>query len=116
MQRLPHLVGDQRSRELTYTGRNFDGDEAQRYGLVLESFATAEEMMAHVQAVARDIAAKSPTTVRGIKRVALHTRDHPTQDSLEHVALCSSGLGFGADNEEAMAAMMEKRRPVFRGD
>ena len=35
-------------------------------------------MMSHVRTTAEQIASKSPLTVRGIKRVALYTRDHPT--------------------------------------
>lgn len=85
MQRLPNLVGDQRARELTYTGRAFSGVEAVSYGLCLESFASAEQMMDHVQSVAVTIAAKSPLTIRGIKRTSLYTRDHPTVDALNQV-------------------------------
>jgi len=115
MQRLPHLVGDQRARELTYTGRTFSGDEAVRYGLCLEpAFDDAQAMMAHVRATASAIAAKSPITVRGCKRVALYTRDHPTDDALNHVAIANSAFLHSEDLDEAMAAMGERRAPNFR--
>jgi enoyl-CoA hydratase len=64
LQRLPRIVGDQRAAELTYTGRTFSGKEAQQMGLVLECFDTQEEMMAHVDKVAKQIASKSPLTTR----------------------------------------------------
>jgi len=116
MQRLPHLVGDQRARELTYTGRTISGEQAAAYGLALESFATAEAMMEHALGVARAIAAKSPLTVRGIKQTALYTRDHPTADALRDVAMLNAGQLFSEDLGEAMTAMAERRRPHFRGD
>lgn len=114
MQRLPHLVGDQRARELTYTGRNFGGEEAARIGLALESFGTAEAMMAHVAGVARTIAAKSPLTTRGIKAVSLYTRDHGTDDALGHVAQWNSAMLFSHDLDEAIAAGMAGRAPSFK--
>ena len=116
MQRLPFLVGDQRARELTYTGRTISGAEAARYGLCLESFATAESMMAHVRSVAESIGSKSPLTVRGIKRTALYTRDHPTTDALNQVAHWNMATLLSDDLDEAMGAMMERRGPTFRGD
>lgn len=64
LQRLPRIVGDQRAAELTYTGRTFSGREALQMGLVLECFDTEAQMMAHVEAVAKQIASKSPLTVR----------------------------------------------------
>ena len=72
MQRLPHLVGDQRARELTYTGRTFSGALASSYGLALEAYESGQALRAGVSEVARMIAAKSPLTVRGIKQVSLH--------------------------------------------
>jgi enoyl-CoA hydratase len=116
MQRLPHLVGDQRARELTYTGRTFSGDDAARYGLALEAFADADALMEHVYAVAGQIAAKSPLTVRGIKRVALYTRDHPTDQALGHVAQYNAAVLFSEDLAEAGKAMKERRTPIFRPD
>jgi enoyl-CoA hydratase len=64
LQRLPKLIGDQQTRELTYTGRTISGIEAQSLGLVLKSFATEELMRQHVDTVARAIAEKSPLTIR----------------------------------------------------
>ena len=97
MQRLPHLVGDQRARELTYTGRTFSGAQACSYGLALEAYATSEELWRGVGDVAKDIAAKSPLTVRGIKQVSLYTRDHPTDDALNHVAQWNAAALFSDD-------------------
>ena len=64
LQRLPKLIGDQRARELSYTGRNFTGKEAEMNGLVLKSFPTYEDMMKEVDLVADTIASKSPLSIR----------------------------------------------------
>ena len=64
LQRLPRIVGDQRAAELSYTGRTFTGREAEQMGLVLQCFDTEADMMKHVNAVAAQIASKSPITTR----------------------------------------------------
>ena len=116
MQRLPHLVGDSRARELAYTGRDFSGSEAVKYGLALEGFASKSEMEERVNQVAEGIAKKSPLTVRGIKKVALFTRDHSVEDSLNQVAQHNAAMLFSDDLDAAFAGMMTKKRPTFKGD
>ena len=64
LQRLPGIVGDQLTRELAYTGRNFTGKEAEKIGLVLKCFPNAGEMQSHIDNVAKTIASKSPITIR----------------------------------------------------
>jgi enoyl-CoA hydratase len=64
LQRLPRIVGVQAAAELAYTGRTFTGKEAEAMGLVLKCFDSEDDMMAHVNKVAADIASKSPLTIR----------------------------------------------------
>ena len=68
---MPKLVGDMQTRELTYTGRTFGGQEAKSLGLVLESFATHAEMEEAVANTAAAIAKKPPLTLRGAKTTLL---------------------------------------------
>ena len=56
-------------------------------GLALEGFDTKDEMLAHAMDTAGQIASKSPLTIRGIKKVSVYTRDHSTDDALEHVGM-----------------------------
>ena len=114
-QRLPTIVGDQRARELTYTARPVYGKEAEKIGLVLDSFSTKDEMLEHVMDVARTIAAKSPLTIRGIKQVSLYNRDHPNvTEGLQHVKMWNTSYLFSEDLTEAATAMMTKRPPVYK--
>ena len=64
LQRMPKLIGQQRTNELAYTGRVLNGKEAEKYGLVLKCFETYDEMMTEINAVASLIAEKSPLSVR----------------------------------------------------
>jgi len=65
-QTLPRLVGIDVAKELTFTGRMFSGEEALRLGVVTR---LAEDPLADAQALAAEIAMKSPDAVRGAKRL-----------------------------------------------
>jgi len=63
---LPRLVGIDVAKELTFTGRVFDGTEAQRLGVVTR---LAEEPLTAAHDLASEIAARSPDAVRSAKRL-----------------------------------------------
>jgi enoyl-CoA hydratase len=113
LQRLPHLIGDGLTRELAYTGRNVDAEEAQFIGLINRRFATHEELHAGVRELAQRIARKSPQAVRGIKQVLNFSRDHTVAEGLEFVAEWNADHLLSADLNEAIAAQQEKRAPRF---
>ena len=66
-------------RELTYTHREFSGEEAVRFG-----FAThvSADPLADAMALARTIASKSPTAVRGAKMLSNRTPDMTVDEVL----------------------------------
>ena len=63
---LPRLVGIDVAKELTFTGRVFDGEEASRLGVVTR---VAEDPLAAAAALAAEIAGRSPHAVRAAKRL-----------------------------------------------
>lgn len=113
VQRLQPIIGYGRVAELTYTGETFDGTKAERLGLVNATFETAEQLRAEVEALARALAAKSPLTVRGIKKNLLYSRDHTIAEGLEFVAGWNAAMLISDDLREAVEAWMAKRPAVF---
>lgn len=114
IQRLPKLIGYQKASELCYTGRKFNGKEAVSMGLCLECFDTESEMHEKVAEIAREIASKSPVTVRGVKKNLLYSRDHTISDGLKHVQLWNSAYLLGSDLMTAAGAMMQKVEPKYK--
>jgi enoyl-CoA hydratase len=113
LQRLPRLVGEGVARELAYTGREFDGEEAARLRLVNAALPDRDALEAHVQSVARTIAAKSPLAVRGIKEVMNYGRDHDVAEGLAQVATRNAALLFAPDLDEALAAHRARRPATY---
>jgi enoyl-CoA hydratase len=114
LQRLPHLMPQGLVRELAYTGRNLPADEALRCGLVNRVHDTQAAMLNDVMGVARDIAAKSPLAVYGSKEMINYTRDHTVDEALNYMSVWNAAFIHGEDMPEALRAVQEKRRPVFK--
>lgn len=107
---LPKLVGLDVAKELTFTGRMVEGEEAVRIGLATR---VADDPRAEALALAAEIAGKSPHAVRGAKRLlnASLGRDVAEQFADERKTI---GSLIGSPNQvEAVTAFFEKREPVF---
>jgi enoyl-CoA hydratase/carnithine racemase len=107
---LPLLVGLDRAKELTFTGRMVTGTEAAQIGLATRVSDTPLE---DALALAREIASKSPTAVRGAKKLL---NASPYRGVAEQFADERSTIGslIGQPNQvEAVMAYFEKRDPKF---
>ena len=107
---LPHLVGLDVAKELTFTGRMVSGEEAARIGLATK---VSDNPLEDALAMAHEIAGKSPTAVRSAKRLlnASPGRDVAEQFDDERRTI---GALIGSPNQvEAVMAYFEKRAPVF---
>lgn len=113
LQRLPRIIPDGLVRELAYTGRNMDAEEAREAGFVNRVFEDREVMMREVTAIARNIAGKSPLAVRGSKEMLVYSRDHSVAEGLNYIATWNSGMLSQQDLEAGMAAQMKKNRAVY---
>ena len=113
LQRMPHLISDGMLRELAFTGRTFDGEEARNMGLVNRTYADHEALLEGVFQLAREIAAKSPVAVRGTKEMLRYMRDHRIDDGLEYIATWNAAMLQSADLRIAIAAHMSKQRAEF---
>jgi enoyl-CoA hydratase len=113
LQRLPKIIPDGVARELAYTGRNMDAEEARAVGFVNRVFDNRETMMREVTAIARNIAAKSPLAVRGSKEMLLYSRDHSVSEGLNYIATWNAGMMSQVDLQAGITAQMSKSHAVY---
>jgi enoyl-CoA hydratase len=111
--RLCKLIPEGWVRELAYAGRRLDAQKAKEIGLVNDIFPSQDAMLAHVMALAAEIAEKSPLAVAGSKRMINYARDHTTEDALDYVALWNASMLSPPHMMEAFAAKAQKRAPTF---
>lgn len=114
LQRLPHIIGDGIMRELAYTGRTVQADEALRIGLVNRVYVDHESLLAGVFEIAHTIAQKSPIAVQGSKEMIRYMRDHTVADGLNYIATWNAAMLQSEDLRVAMAAHMSKQQPEFK--
>ena len=113
LQRLPRIIGDGLVRELAYTGRTIDAEEARQIGLVNRTFTYQASLLDGVFAIAKEIAGKSPIAVAGTKEMLSYMRDHRIDDGLEYIATWNAAMLQSTDLRVAMAAHMSKQKPEF---
>lgn len=112
-QRLPRLIGTGMAKEMIFTGRSVNADEAAKIGLVNKVVAQ-EKLMDTALEMMRLIISKSHTAVKYAKISVNHGRNMPLEDGLE-LEKDLSALCYGLpDKEEGVKAFFEKRKPVFK--
>lgn len=114
LQRMPSALPLGIVRELAYTGRKLGADRAERLGFLNEVHPDHASTLTAANAMAREIASKSPLTIAGTKEVLTYTRDHGVADSLRYLAAWQSGMFQPTDVMESMRARMEKRAPAYQ--
>ncbi|MFG0631347.1 MAG: crotonase/enoyl-CoA hydratase family protein [Gammaproteobacteria bacterium] len=113
LQRLPRIIGDGVMREMAYTGRHVEAEEARQIGLVNRVYPDQAALLDGVFAIAREIAGKSPIAVAGTKEMIGYMRDHRIDDGLEYIATWNAAMLQSEDLRVAVAAHMSKQKPTF---
>jgi len=111
---LPRAVGVARASELLLTGRIIDASEADRIGLV-SRIVPADQLENVTRELAATLAKCSPLAISMTKASFHQALTMDLSTSLECEAKAQSLIFMTEDWNEAKAAFLEKREPIFKG-
>jgi enoyl-CoA hydratase/carnithine racemase len=114
IKRLSDLVGPAFAKEIFYTARQFDAEEARAMGLVNRVVPEAE-LEDYVRDYAATIGANAPLTVDAVKYIVGQVVKDESQRDLARAAEMVKKCFQSKDYVEGRTAFMEKRKPVFTG-
>lgn len=110
---LPRLVGEQQAALLFYTGRRISGEEAHRIGLA-DVLVPANEVRAAAVVLAGEIAVSAPLAVEST-RATLRSQWVDQVHEANQKELALQRVQFASEDfREGVAAMAQRRPPVFR--
>ena len=113
-QRLARAVGKHRAMELVLTGRRIDAAEAARIGLV-NRVAPKRRWLEEALDLARTVAERPPLAARLAKQAILAAGETSLSAGLDQERRLFELALATEDRVEGVNALLERRRPRFRG-
>lgn len=113
-QRLTHAVGKSKAMELILTGDLIGAEDALRCGIV-SRVIPAQDLLAEAEALAQKIASKPPLAVQLAKESIQQSFELPLEAGLALERKNFYLLFASDDQNEGMAAFIEKRKAAWTG-
>ncbi|AEG14416.1 Enoyl-CoA hydratase/isomerase [Desulfofundulus kuznetsovii DSM 6115] len=111
---LPRTVGLVRAKELAFTGRIIDAEEALNMGLI-NKVVERERLEQEVYSLAAKLA-QDPSQALGLTKMLINRGlSADLETALAYEALAQSVCMQTEDHKEGLAAFLEKRAPKFKG-
>ncbi|MGH7248622.1 MAG: enoyl-CoA hydratase, partial [Pseudomonadota bacterium] len=114
LKRLIDIVGPAFAKEIFYTARQFDAQEALAMGLV-NRVVPAAELENAARSITDMICANAPLTLKAVKFTVGEVLKDESKRNITHTTELVEQCFASRDYGEGRAAFMEKRKPVFTG-
>ena len=115
-QRLTRVVGRNRAKELIYTGRIINSDEALSIGLVLNTYENKTTLLEESKKLINQMHRNSPHAIGVAKFVINRGADVTLDDGLKIEREMFGEIFNSFDMKEGTTAFIEKRKPQFKGE
>lgn len=109
---LPRIVGLQRAREIFYTGRTIDAQEAQKLGMALEVLPS-EELLPRARQIAQMMCDASPLAFGLTKKISGRAMELDSEALLALEAQAQAICLTSSYHQEALERFTQKQAPLF---
>jgi len=114
LKRLTDIVGPSFAKEIFYTARQFDTQEALAMGLINRA-VPPDQLETYVKSITDMICANAPLTIKAVKATVNEILKDESKRNVAHTTALVEQCFASRDYNEGRAAFMEKRKPVFTG-
>ena len=114
IRRLIEVVGPSFAKEIFYTARQFDAEEARAMGLV-NRVVPAAELESYVKGYAETIGGNAPLTVKTAKFIVNQAAADESERDMARCQAMVDACFASNDYIEGRRAFVEKRKPAFTG-
>jgi len=113
--KLVEIIGPAFTKQILLTGQPIDAKRAYEIGMI-HQLVSASDLESATYTLARTIADNAPLSLAGMKATVLRTIS--LRDTIDHKDLDEivNRARKSADAQEGVKAMLEKRKPAFRGE
>jgi len=111
---LPRIIGASRAAELLFTGDVIDAAKAAEWGLISKA-VPSETLMDEAMELAGRMAQQPPQSLRVAKTLLRHGATASYDTIMEMSAAAQSMMHHTEDHIEGVNAILEKRKPIFKG-
>ncbi|SEI39451.1 Enoyl-CoA hydratase/carnithine racemase [Allopseudospirillum japonicum] len=111
---LPRVIGLSRACEMAFTGEAISAQQALAWGMVSD-VVEPDNLLDAAKAMAQRIAVNPPLALRMTKKLIREGQQTSLASLLELSASMQALAHQTQDHQEAVAAMLEKRVPTFKG-
>jgi 2-(1,2-epoxy-1,2-dihydrophenyl)acetyl-CoA isomerase len=110
---LPRIIGMQRAKQLCFSGKVLNADEALAMGLFTE-VVPAPELMGRAKAIAVPLSKAPAKTMAAMKAVLNKSFEYSMDDMLQLELYVQSFMFATGDHREALDAFLHRRPPKFK--